>query len=108
MHIQLGHYANGQPLVQLWDEDGPACTLSTAIEDAPKLPDDGFWLKDWSENRQRAGQMIEDGLIEPIPDIAPAPTGFVTSAAYRLTAAGQELIKRPRTKPTHFSSSATS
>ncbi len=95
MRIVVTRLDNGQLKLQLWDEDGPAGTLSAAIEGAPPLPADGFWLKDWSENRRLAAEFIAGGLIEPIAGVPVMHSGFVTARAYRLTAAGMALATGP-------------
>jgi len=77
-------YADGALAVIATDKDGlPFATLSVNLPQSKDLPDEMFYLKDWSENERLAEAAIDSGLIVPAPDnFEPVRTGFVLSRPY--------------------------
>jgi hypothetical protein len=66
VHFQFDHYRdNGALAVALWDEEGPYADVSTNLPESGKLPQDEFFLKDWSENEELANELIKKGIIVP-------------------------------------------
>jgi len=67
-------------------EDGQDfATISVNLPDNPPLPADVFYGKHWSENEGMLEQLVEQGVIEIVPEIPPANSGFCSNIrAYRL------------------------
>lgn len=87
-------YASGQAALAvelLWPDAFPERVVVSVclINDPP--PENCFWLKDWSENKNLANALIDAGLIEPEGTVC--PTGFVLAPACRLTEKGRAVAK---------------
>ena len=54
-----------------------------------------FYLKDWGDggHAQVAGALEKRGVIEAVPGIRPAATGFVTARAYRVVGEGESKFE---------------
>ena len=66
VHFQFDHYRdNGALAIDLWDEEGPYSDVSVNLPESGKLPQDDFFLKDWSENEELANELIKKGIIVP-------------------------------------------
>lgn len=78
--------SNGSLAVTAMTADGePFATLSVNMPDASdSLPDDVFYLKTWSENAMVAAAAIAARVIERVPGIPTAYSGFISADAYRL------------------------
>jgi len=63
LSVQLGTYQNGQPRVQLWDNDGPAGTLSVASNQSVDLSPGEFLAKTWFENEEIADCALKSGFF---------------------------------------------
>lgn len=62
--VQLGvSYQNGQPKVQLWDNEGPAGSLSIAGPTDVMLAPGEFLAKVWSENEEIADCALKSGVF---------------------------------------------
>jgi hypothetical protein len=91
LHFTYTKYQNNDRVaVQIVEEDGsPYATLSTNIPEG-WLPENGFFMKDWSENERIAAAVRELGVFEAL-DIK-TNSGHVTAQAY----------KAPETPPEPF------
>lgn len=58
------------------------------MPDSPHLPEDQFYLKDWSENAPIAQAMKASGIIEAVNPPVVATSGFVTATAHQFTEPG--------------------
>lgn len=87
LDVEIGFYANGQRLIQLWQGGAPYMTASVALE-IPKelttilayghygcLPEDIVFIKNWSENEGIFQALCDAGII--IPTGHKIPTGYV-------------------------------
>lgn len=81
--IKMGvSYQNGQPKVQLWDNDGPVGSLSVAGPDNVKLAPGEFLAKVWSENEEIAACALESGLF--IDTGRRIPMGFAEAQIWKI------------------------
>ena len=78
-------YGNGTPAVQAYCSDGEAaCTVSVNMpNDAHRLDDGEFFVKEWSENEIPVGKLIAAGIIV-LTDKPAARSGFVSARIGRL------------------------
>lgn len=62
-------------------------TLSVNLEGHSKrLPENCFYVKDWSENHELAEEAARSGLFKARPDIPKVHSGFVTAGAWEIVA----------------------
>jgi hypothetical protein len=78
-----GYDAGSNTRVDLYDDTGFYGRLSTNMPEQLNDPD-RFWLKDWSENKDLARTLIDDGSIVIDDAVAPVASGFVTVKAARV------------------------
>jgi hypothetical protein len=63
LSVHVEQYAANQPkVVQIYDDEGPYCTLSVNIP-GTQLAEDEFLIKTWSENESLRGPVLASGLF---------------------------------------------
>ena len=82
--IEQHQYVRGGLAVELVTERGePFCTLSVWFPESVLLPEDVFFLKDWSENAPVVEQLKELGIL--VEAEGPAiESGFVVSRPHKI------------------------
>lgn len=84
------HYLSedGPVAVLLTTPDGEhLATLSVNLEGHSKyLPENCFYVKDWSENDELADEARQSGLFKARPDISRVHSGFVVAGAWEIVA----------------------
>lgn len=62
------------------------CSVSVNIPVfSEELPEGAFYVKNWSENEGMVEQLVEQGVVELVPNAPIARSGFVSNIqAYRL------------------------
>lgn len=82
--VQMGvSYQNGQPRVQLWDNEGPVGTLSVASAHHADLAPGEFLAKVWSENEEIATCALKSGLFTDTG--RRVPMGHVEAQVWRIS-----------------------
>jgi len=56
-------YRNKRIALQIYDEEGPYCTLTTNIVGETLQPGE-FFIKNWSENEEIAAAALNSGIFE--------------------------------------------
>lgn len=74
--VQIGRYANGQPALRLFDEEGPVATATAAVEGV-ELAADEVLVRDYSECQGMLQALLEAGVVEK-------PTSWVEAGYTRL------------------------
>lgn len=84
LYLTTNQYANNGGLaVQLMSPtEGPYATVSTNMADSGDLPDNEFFMKDWSENQEVAEQLIEKSIV--LPTGKQSASGFVIAKSYKI------------------------
>lgn len=89
LDVQFEQYGNGSRAVLLLEHDGEEageefCTVSVNMPDASDLlPEEVFYVKDWSENAPVVEELKRQGYLELVREIPLAFSGFVQAYAYR-------------------------
>ena len=88
------------------DEDGPGEVESFPISinldyaenpvKSKDLPKGQFFAKDYSEGTKIFNALVNEGLIEVVPDSSRVATGYVTVPICRLTEKGTAALPRQR------------
>jgi hypothetical protein len=60
--VQIGTYKNGQPSIQLFDEEGPFATATICLVNQ-ELPQNHVGIKDYSENEGMLSALVEAGIV---------------------------------------------
>lgn len=81
LSVQMDTYQNGQPKVQLWDNEGPAGTLSIASDQPVVLASGEFLAKTWFENEEIAACALKSGLF--LDTGRRVPMGFAEAQVWR-------------------------
>lgn len=80
---KFGQYANGRLAIQLFDAiEGPFCTVTVNMVDAPDLPEGEVYVKDWSENEEIIKTLVESGWL--VDTGRSVPAGYVSAKVMRL------------------------
>jgi hypothetical protein len=63
VYVVMKRYYDGSPRMELYDDEGPVCTVSINL---PVSPAPGcIWVKDWSENAGVLKSLTDLGIIKP-------------------------------------------
>jgi len=86
LEVEVNQYLAGGTALLLTELNGlPFTTVSVHLPETATLPEGVFFVKHWSENAPIVQQLIEQNIIEVVPEIAPAVSGFVSNIkAYKL------------------------
>ncbi len=93
VNVMRGTYqgAKGPTAVVLTLEDGePLATLSVNMyrpecsHDSSDLPQDCFYVKEWSENEAIASEALQSGLFTERSDLPRARSGFVDAPVWQI------------------------
>jgi len=64
----------------------PLATLSVHLDTSAELPENCFYVKAWSENREIADEAWASGLFKRRTDIPAGHTGLVTAEVWEIAA----------------------
>lgn len=82
LSVHVEQYAANQPkVVQIYDDEGPYCTLSVNVP-GTQLAEDEFLIKTWSENESLRGPVLTAGLF--LDTGRRVPAGHAESEVWRL------------------------
>ena len=80
---------SGGTAVEAWSAGESVCIISVNPPGAPRLPENQFYLKTWSENEEIPLAMIGEGIIQEVNPPVTAQSGFATVHAYQFTEQGK-------------------
>ena len=85
LEVFTATFVDGGIAVKVVDEIGlPFASVSVSLPETGALPEGAFYVKHWSENAPLIGEMIAQGLLEPV-DAPIVSSGFIDGIkAYRL------------------------
>lgn len=84
VHVSIGHYADGNLCVSLFNSEGAILTASVNLPESLDLEANQFYCKEWSEN-EGVGEWLEaNGIATRLPGTE-AKTGFVSAERFELT-----------------------
>lgn len=93
--LRASYGANGPMAIVLQMADGePLATLSVNMyrpecsHDSAALPQDCFYVKQWSENEQIATEALASGLFKQRNDLPVAASGYVTAPVWQIAQGG--------------------
>lgn len=90
--LQVTRYvANGNLCLIAYDDMTEEEVMRLTVNPSVKLTDDEICIKTYSENEGLLECLIEQGLIDPMPERSFA-SGFVMLPVHRLTEKGKALI----------------
>ena len=83
-YFEFDRYRNNNALsVQLFEITGePYATISVNMPDSNKLENDEFFMKNWSENKEIAKELVDKKIV--IPTGNESSNGYVTAKSYRV------------------------
>jgi len=84
VYFQYNKYRDNNALaVELVETTGePYAMISVNVPESAQLPEDEFFLKDWSENEPVAKALVEKGVI--IPTGKRTSSGFIVAKSYKI------------------------
>lgn len=84
VYFDFNRYRNNNALaVELMDDEGSYAMVSVNVPESATLPQDEFFLKDWSENEELAKQLVEKGII--LPTGKRTASGFIVAKSYKIS-----------------------
>ena len=93
--MHAGHYATARDVLglELWDSEGFPFLRVTVNLPGVGVPKDCIAIKSWSENEGIVQNLIQWGVIEPLPTME-VKTGHVVAPVHRLTEEFQDKLRR--------------
>jgi hypothetical protein len=79
---EVGHYADGTPVLEVYDEDGLPYAKMTVSVPFTELADDEYLIKTWSENQALFEYLVAEKILEPVGRLV--ATGYVQAAVCRV------------------------
>lgn len=84
LSLVFAKYKNGRTALLLNDSEGyPYTDISVNMIDAPGIPQDHIYTKNWSGNEEIVNELLTQGILIPT-QYRPALSGFVSAPVYQI------------------------